>query len=180
LAPPHANPSGSRARLQAGARTASTLTQKGVGMKVSKPWVRCICGGALILALAAAAPVFATEAIPAGVDLWATAAGRTHTSFASNPIPAGFFCEGSKPFTSRIAFRGEPLKPEPAASLDGADTIVRRLDNATFDGKGEAVTRIQFLALSLVSVKPIDTGCGLYNVQARLDGAQPTTDMKIV
>jgi hypothetical protein len=149
-------------------------------MKASKPWVRCICGGVLILALAAGAPVHAAEAIPSGVDLWATAAGRTHTSFESNPIPAGFFCEGSKPFTGRIAFRGEPLKAEPAGSLDGADTIVHRLDNAAFDGKGEAVTRIQFLALSLASVKPIDTGCGLYNVQARLDGAQPTTDMKIV
>jgi hypothetical protein len=149
-------------------------------MKASNPWVRWAFGGALALALAAGFPALAAEVIPSGVDLWATAAGHTHTSFASNPIPAGFFCEGSKPFTGRIAFQGEPLKAEPAGSLDGADTIVHRLDDASFNGKGEAVTRIQFMALSLVSMKPIDTGCGLYNVQARLDGAQPTTDMKIV
>ncbi|HSS52896.1 MAG TPA: hypothetical protein VLX28_28465, partial [Thermoanaerobaculia bacterium] len=148
-------------------------------MKASNPWVRLVFGGALALALAAA-PVLAAEVIPSGVDFWATAAGHTHTSFASNPIPAGFFCKDSKPFTGRIAFRGEPLKAEPAGSLDGADTIVRRLDDASFNGQKEAVTRIQFLALSLVSMKPIDTGCGLYNVKARLDGVQPTTNMKIV
>ena len=145
-------------------------------MQPSKAVVRF---GILILALAICSPVFA-EVIPAGVDLWATAAGRTHTSFASDPIPAGFFCEGSKPFTGLITFRGEPLKVEPAGGLDGADTIVHRLDNAVFNGKGEARTRIQLLALSLAGVKPVDTGCGLYNVQARLWGEQPITDMRIL
>jgi hypothetical protein len=133
-----------------------------------------------VLALVLACPLFAGEVIPAGVDLWATAAGHTHTSFGSDPIPAGFFCEGSKPFTGRIGFKGVPLPVEPAGSLGGADTIVHRLDNAAFDKKGEAVTRLQLLALSLASVKPIDTGCGLYNVEARLDGEQPTTNMRIV
>jgi hypothetical protein len=148
-------------------------------MKASNPWVRFVFGGILAVVLAAS-PVLAAEVVPSGVDFWATAAGHTHTSFASNPIPAGFFCEGSKPFTGLIAFQGEPLKAEPAGSLDGADTIVRRLDDASFNDQGEAVTRIQFMALSLVSMKPIDTGCGQFNVQARLDGVQPTTDMKIV
>lgn len=149
-------------------------------MQVSKALVRLAIGGALVLALSLGCPVFASEVVPAGVDLWATAAGHTHTSFASEPIPAGFFCEGSKPFAGRIAFRGEPLQVEPAGGLGGADTIVRRLDNAAFNGKGEAVTRIQLLALSLASLKPIDTGCGLYDVQARLYGEQPTTEMRIV
>jgi hypothetical protein len=149
-------------------------------MKASNPWARFVFGGVLALALAVGVPALAAEVIPSGVDFWATAAGHTQTSFASNPIPAGFFCEGSKPFIGRIAFRGEPLKAEPDGSLDGADTVVQRLDDASFNGKGEAVTRIQFLALSLASMKPIDTGCGQYNVQARLDGVQPTTDMKIV
>jgi len=147
-------------------------------MQASKTLVRAALGGALVLALIASCPVFA-EVIPAGVDLWATAAGHTHTGFGSDPIPAGFFCDGSKAFTGRIAFQGSPLAVEPAGGLGGADTIVRRLDNATFNDKGEAVTRIQLLALSLTSLKPVDTGCGLYNVSARLDGEQPVTDMRI-
>jgi hypothetical protein len=146
-------------------------------MQPSKAAVRL---GILLLALAICSPVYA-EVIPAGVDLWATAAGRTHTSFEPEPIPAGFFCEGSKPFTGRIAFRGEPLKVEPAGSLDGADTIVSRLDDAVFNGKGEASTRIQLLALSLAGVAPVEIeGCGKYDVQARLWGEQPITDMRIL
>jgi len=148
-------------------------------MQPSKALVCSAVGGVMILALCC--PVFAAEVIPAGVDLWATAAGHTHTGFGSDPIPAGFFCEGSKAFAGRIGFRGEPLQTEPAGSLGGADTIVRRLDNAAFNGKGEASTRIQLLALSLASVKPIEIeGCGKYNVQARLWGEQPTTNMKIL
>ncbi|HEX4963561.1 MAG TPA: hypothetical protein VF173_22215 [Thermoanaerobaculia bacterium] len=147
-------------------------------MQVSKTLVRATFCAALALALVASCPLFA-EVIPEGVDLWATAAGHTHTGFGSDPIPAGFFCENSKPFTGRIIFQGSPLAVEPAGSLGGADTIVHRLDNATFNEKGEAMTRIQLLALSLTSVKPVDTGCGQYNVAARLDGEQPVTDMKI-
>ncbi|HEX4963560.1 MAG TPA: hypothetical protein VF173_22210 [Thermoanaerobaculia bacterium] len=147
-------------------------------MHASKTLVRFAFCGALVLALAASCPLFA-EVIPAGVDLWTTAAGHTHTGFGSDPIPAGFFCENSKPFTGRVIFQGSPLAVEPAGSLGGADTIVHRLDNAAFNDKGEAVTRIQLLALSLTSVKPVDTGCGQYNVAARLDGEQPVTDMRI-
>lgn len=139
--------------------------------------IRCL---ALLLLLGA--PVFAEEVIQAGVDLWSTSStGRTYTSFANDPIPAGFFCPGSKPFTGRVAFRGSPLAVEPAKSLGQADTIVRRLDPAKLDDKGEATTRIQLMALSLKSEKPIDTGCGLYDVAASLDGnEQPTTTMRIV
>src|SRR5262249_19667178 len=60
-------------------------------------------------------------------------------------------------------------------------TIVRRLDDAVFNAKGEAVTRIQLMALSLVSASPLDSGCGLYDVTASLEpGEQPTTTMRIV
>ena len=150
-------------------------------MQPSKALVRLALGGVMVLALALCSPAFAAEVIPAGVDLWATAAGHTHTGFGSDPIPAGFFCEGSKAFTGRIGFRGEPLQTEPAGGLGGADTIVRRLDNAAFNSKGEASTRIQLLALSLASVKPLEIeGCGKYNVQARLWGQQPTTKMRIL
>lgn len=139
--------------------------------------IRCL---ALLLLLGV--PVLAEDTIQAGVDLWSTSStGRTHTSFANDPIPADFFCPGSKPFAGRIAFRGVPLAAEPAKSLGQTDTIVRRLDQAAFDGKGEATTRIQLMALSLKGEKPIDVGCGVFDVTASLDGnEQPTTTMRIV
>ena len=57
--------------------------------------------------------------------------------------PAGFFCPDSKPFTGKVSLQGEPLATEPAGSLGKIDTIVRRLDDTTFDAKGEGRTRIQ-------------------------------------
>ena len=42
-----------------------------------------------------------------------------------------------------------------------------------FDAKGEAATRIQLMALSLVSTKPIETSCGPYDVAVSLAGKQP-------
>ncbi|HEV7505960.1 MAG TPA: hypothetical protein VGS07_13720 [Thermoanaerobaculia bacterium] len=133
-----------------------------------------------LLALVAAVPAFAVEAVQNGADLWHTATGFTFTSFADNPIPAGFFCEGSKAFRSTINLRGVPLATTPAGALGEIDTIIRRLDNASFNNAGEAKTRIQLLALSLGSVKPVDTGCGLYDVTASLAGEQPVTEMKIL
>jgi len=124
-------------------------------------------------------PLFAGETIHNGVDLWMTVAGFAQTSFAADPIPAGFFCEGSQPFTGTVKFKGAPLTVEPAGSLGAIDTIVRRLDNAKFDAKGEAVTRIQLMALSLVSTKPIETSCGQYDVAVSLTGKQPITTMRI-
>jgi hypothetical protein len=143
--------------------------------------VRLGLAAALVL-LAAGSPALADNVVPAGVDLWATAGeGRTYASFAAEPIPAGFFCPDSKPFTGRIAFRGVPLAAQPAGRLGEADTVVRRLDDAAFDEQGKAETRIRLMALSLEGTEPIDTGCGLYKVTASLDrGEQPTTTMRIV
>ncbi|MFL6260221.1 MAG: hypothetical protein ACJ76Y_10960 [Thermoanaerobaculia bacterium] len=124
-------------------------------------------------------PAFAGDAIHNGVDLWMTVAGFAQTSFASEPLPAGFFCEGSKPFTGTVKFKGAPLTVEPTGSLGAIDTVVRRLDDAKLDAKGEAKTRIQLMALSLVSTKPIETSCGNYDVAVSLTGKQPVTMMKI-
>jgi hypothetical protein len=148
-------------------------------MTVSKALIRSAVGAALIFALIGGSPLFAGETIHNGVDLWMTVAGFAQTSFASDPIPAGFFCEGSQPFTGVVKFKGAPLTVEPAGSLGAIDTIVRRLDDAKFDAKGEAVTRIQLMALSLVSTKPIETSCGQYDVAVSLTGKQPVTMMKI-
>jgi hypothetical protein len=135
---------------------------------------------AIVTALISGSPVLAGDAIHNGVDLWMTVAGFAQTSFADQPLPAGFFCESSQPFTGKVTFKGAPLAVAPTGSLGSIDTVVRRLDDAKFNAKGEAQTRIQLLALSLVSAKPIETSCGKYDVAVSLSGKQPVTLMKIL
>ncbi|HEX3128163.1 MAG TPA: hypothetical protein VH394_12610 [Thermoanaerobaculia bacterium] len=115
-----------------------------------------------------------------GIDAWSTVPGQSHTSFADNPIPAGFFCDQSKPFTGSIALKGVPLATRPAKAMGPVDTVVSRLDDAVFNDQGVATTRIRLTALSLASVKPIQTECGAYDVKVSLTGEQPTTTMRIV
>jgi len=141
--------------------------------------IRSVALVAIVVALISGSPVFGADAIHNGVDLWMTVAGFAQTSFANDPLPAGFFCEGSQPFTGKVLFKGAPLATVPANSLGGVDTAVRRLDDAAFNDKGEATTHIQLLALSLVSTKPIETSCGKYDVAVSLAGEQPVTTMRI-
>lgn len=148
-------------------------------MTVSKALIRSTAAAALVLALAAVAPAFAGDPIHSGVDLWMTVGGFAQASFADNPLPAGFFCDRSEPFTGVVKFKGGALKVEPEGSLGIIDTVVRRLDDAKFDEKGEAVTRIQLMALSLVSTQPVETSCGKYDVAVSLTGRQPVTTMRI-
>jgi len=141
---------------------------------------RCILVLALALALAVTSAAGASEPIRKGVDVWVTVAGMAHTTFADEPIPAGFFCPDSRPFTGMVTLKGVPLAVTPGAGLGGVDTIVRRLDDAVFNAKGEASTRIQLMALSLASIQPIETSCGKYDVAVSLaPGEQPTTTMRI-
>jgi hypothetical protein len=144
-----------------------------------KSLIRSVALVAIVVALISGSPVLGADTIHNGVDLWMTVAGFAQTSFANEPLPAGFFCEGSQPFTGKIVFKGSPLTVEPAGSLGAIDTVVRRLDDAKLNAKGEAVTRIQLMALSLVSAKPIETSCGKYDVAVSLTGKQPVTTMKI-
>ncbi|HEY2295123.1 MAG TPA: hypothetical protein VGM86_30845 [Thermoanaerobaculia bacterium] len=144
-----------------------------------KALIRSVALIAIVAALLSGSPAFAADAIHNGVDLWMTVAGFAQTSFADEPLPAGFFCEGSQPFTGTVKFKGVPFAVTPAGSLGGMDTAVRRLDDAVFNEKGEATTRIQLMALSLASVKPIETSCGKYDVAVSLAGEQPVTTMKI-
>jgi hypothetical protein len=138
-------------------------------------------GVAVILALTASSLALADPGtVRKGIDAWSTVAGQTHTSFAANPIPAGFFCEQSKPFTGTIDLKGVPLATRPAQALGPIDTVVSRLDDAVFNDQGVATTRIRLTALSLASVKPIQTECGAYDVKVSLAGEQPTTTMRIL
>jgi hypothetical protein len=139
----------------------------------------CIMAFALLAALPAAAATVHT--IQNGIDVWRTAGdGTTFVKFDKNPIPRGFFCVGAEAFTGRVVLQGRPLATGTPGELGGADTIVQRLDDATFDGSGVATTRIQIRALQLESVTPIKTSCGDFNVRVTLSGTQPTTTMKII
>jgi hypothetical protein len=126
------------------------------------------------------APLAADTVIHRGIDAFTTTAnGKTFYDFAQNPIPAGFFCQGSAAFTGRMTFKGVPLETGAPGQLHGADTVIERLDDATFDASNTAVTRIQFRALSLVSITPLKTACGDFHVYVTLAGKQRETTMRI-
>jgi hypothetical protein len=143
--------------------------------------VRMRAFGIVLLMCCCAASGFAADrVIQNGIDVWRTTGdGSTFISLAKSPIPGGFFCAGSAPFAGRIELRGEPLVTEVPGALGAADTIVQRLDNAAFNKRGQAVTRLQFRALSLKSLAPIETSCGKFDASVRLDGVQPLTRMVI-
>lgn len=125
-------------------------------------------------------PSFAGEVVYSGIDLWRTPGdGGTHIDFAAQPIPRGFFCAGSQAFTGRIAFRGVPVATDTPNALGETDTIVERLDDAVFNRKGVAVTRVQVRALQFVGTAPVRTSCGDFDVRVTLNGRQPVTSMQI-
>jgi hypothetical protein len=135
---------------------------------------------AVLAVVLLAAPLAADTVIHRGVDAFTTTAnGKTVYSFAQNPIPAGFFCKSSAPFTGRVALKGLPLETGTPGQLHGADTVIERLDDAVFDANGTAVTRIQLRAISLVSISPVKTACGSYHVYVTLAGKQRVTTMRI-
>jgi len=139
-----------------------------------------VVGIALLVSCVATSAFAADRVIQNGIDAWRTTDdGSTFVDFAKTPIPAGFFCSGSAPFSGRVAFQGEPVVTGTPGALGAADTVVQRLDDAAFNKRGVAATRIQFRALSLKSLAPIETSCGKFTATARLNGVQPTTRMVI-
>src|SRR3954453_9233036 len=122
----------------------------------------------------------ADPSIKPGIDVFATlGGGSTYYNFSKTPIPAGFFCDSSTTFTGRVALKGLPVETDAPGELRNTDTIVERLDEAVFDANGVAETRIQFRALSMVSIAPIQSSCGAFYVYITLDGKQPITKMRI-
>jgi hypothetical protein len=125
-------------------------------------------------------PLAADPTIRRGIDVFTTRAdGRTYHDFAQQPIPAGFFCNASKAFTGRVALKGLPLATQTPGQLRNTDTIVERLDDAVFNARGVAETRVRFRAVSLVSIAPIKTACGDFHVYVTLNGPQRVTTMSI-
>ena len=127
-----------------------------------------------------AMPAFAADLIIAnGVDLWRTPGdGTTFADFSKQSIPAGFFCNGSEPFTGRVILKGIPIASNGA--LGNTDTIIQRLDNAAFNKRGVATTRIQMRAMQFEGLAPVKTACGAFKLRVTLDGEQPVTTMRIV
>jgi len=136
----------------------------------------------LILAFAFALPIFAApvSTIESGIDVWWTPGdGTTFINFANRPIPKGFFCPRSGAFTGKIILRGSPLATGRPGELGLADTIVQRLDDAVFNRKGVATTRVQVRSLNFESLAPLKTACGDFVARLSLDGEQPITSMRI-
>lgn len=133
---------------------------------------------AALIALPAAG---SDDVIYQGIDIFQTPSnGSSFMDFSARPIPAGFFCRGSKPFTGKVTWRGVPVATALPGELRQTDTIVQRLDDATFNQRGVAQTRIQVRALQLESATPIKTSCGSFKIRVVLDGQQPITSMRIV
>lgn len=138
----------------------------------------CVVISLALLSLGSIA--LAGDVIYSGVDAWITPAdGSTRASFKQDPIPAGFFCKGSEIFDGVIAFKGEPVVVSPDGSLGGADTIVLRTADAPFNARMTTTTLSQVKALQLVSIEPIETSCGRFDVAVTLNGEQPLTEMSI-
>jgi hypothetical protein len=138
----------------------------------------CALAAACLVAVPASA---GDRVIYNGIDLWVTPdGGFSSVDFSQTPIPSGFFCEKAGPFTGRIALKGVPIVTSVPGALGRADTIVQRLDDAVFNKKGIGQTRLQVRALSLESIAPIKTACGLFTAKVSLDGEQPITRMRII
>ena len=142
---------------------------------------RTVFTGLVLSLLLGLSPLSADPVLRRGIDVFSTLGnGKTFYDFAQSPIPAGFFCNDSKAFTGRVAFQGLPLATHPQGQLRGIDTVIERLDDAVFDDRGIAETRIRFRALSLVSIAPIKTACGAFHVYLSLGGKQRMTKMTIL
>lgn len=141
-------------------------------MKTKFTFAAVLAAALLLAPMASAQPPIAD--VPAGLDLWQTlGSGATSYSFANDPLPADFFCTGSKAFTGRIDFEGVPM----GGALGSTDTIIERLGTATFDADGVARGQIRPRALNLVGSQKIATSCGEWSVRADLTRHQPVSDI---
>ena len=136
----------------------------------------------VVLTALLAIPAFAADrVIYNGVDLWRTIAdGSTHADFSKTPIPAGFFCNKSEPFTGRIGFKGVPVATSIPGALEKTDTIVQRLDDAVFNKKGVAQTRLQVRSLNSRASRRSRRPAAEFIAKVSLDGEQPITRMRII
>lgn len=139
---------------------------------------------ACCLALLSAPAAMAQPIIKAGTDVLQTLGGNgTVYSFANNPLPAGFFCPGSAPFTGKIQLAGQSVLTKPAGVAAQADTVLERLADANLLGGSDAVP-VVVRAMSLRGLGSIDvlcpnTGLTRFRVDACTCGEQPITKIEI-
>ena len=153
-------------------------------MRRSNREIACsvLCASALVAFLTA--PVSAQPTIVHGVDVFQTSTSQpTSADFATNPIPADFFCHGSAPFTGKIELKGVPLMTTPPGVTTNGDTIVERLQDGVFSG-GVATIPVQVLALQLTSSALFSVACPGRNTEWRVDaclcpGEQPITEIQV-
>ena len=134
---------------------------------------------ALAVLFLAALPAAAAEPIQRGIDTWTTVPEGTYADFSNPPLPAGFFCKDFPTFTGQIYLRGVPIMTE-KGTLGQVDTMVERVDDAVFNKRGVAFTRVRVRALQLTGVETFKTACGEYKVDVTLDGEQPFSRMRIL
>ncbi|HEX4959377.1 MAG TPA: hypothetical protein VF173_00965 [Thermoanaerobaculia bacterium] len=149
-----------------------------------------VCMLALVALLAASAARQAAAQPPPivrGVDVFQTSTGASPTffDFSSNPIPAGFFCAGSPPFTGVITFKGVPLATSPAGVAANGDTLVERLANGVFPATGGTATiplivrALRLAGTSNISISCPGAGTTTWRVSTCLCGTQPTTNIVV-
>jgi len=127
-----------------------------------------------------AAPAQA-QTLSAGIDVWTTPNdGSAYVDFSDNPIPAGYFCEGSQAFAQRIDLKGSPLVTSPSGVLGSTDTVVERA-GAVDLSSGQGSTSIRVRAISFVNRSPISVpGCSsTFSAKVGLNGTAPTGSITI-
>ena len=135
--------------------------------------------GVFLVSAAMAQPTIAP-----GVDVFQTSTGTpTFADFSTNPIPAGFFCPGSAPFTGSIQLKGVPLSTAPAGATANGDIVVERTAAGVFSG-GVATIPVVVRALRLTGVNNLTITCGdgsttVWRVDTCLCGQQPTTSITV-
>jgi len=131
-------------------------------------------------AVLSAAPTLAQDrdVIPRGSDGWTTAGDGS--TVAEVILPAGFLDKDCPAYHKEAVLVGVPVETSPEGAFDGADTIIERLDDATFDDKGVARTKIAVRALHFRAVDNLGTGCGEWSADVGLDKDQAVTQMTIV
>lgn len=114
----------------------------------------------LVLGVFLAVAAVAQPTIAPGVDVFQTSTGgATAVDFGPNPIPAGFFCPGSAPFTGTIQLQGAPLSTVPAGATANGDIVVERTAAGVFAG-GVATIPVVVRAIRLTSVGTFTVACG--------------------
>lgn len=127
--------------------------------------------GILLVSLAA---LPAAAQIPPGDDPWVTPGnGLTKFNFPDGDVESLCGLPPIAGWNHSVALEGVPV---PGADYD---TVVSRLDHATFDSNGVATTRIQVTRLEFASINPQATPCGPLSWRARLFGPQTETRMVI-